>query len=94
LGIRELQQGVEDKARALSTLLARLDIAARECACVGDDTPDVPMMRKARLAVAVADAHPSAAAAAHFVTSARGGRGAVRETCDLLLEARNPATSG
>jgi 3-deoxy-D-manno-octulosonate 8-phosphate phosphatase (KDO 8-P phosphatase) len=94
LGIRHVRQGVVDKARALAEIVSETGVGEHEVACVGDDTPDVPMMRKARLAVAVADAHPSAAAAAHFVTSARGGRGAVRETCDLLLEARNPATSG
>jgi 3-deoxy-D-manno-octulosonate 8-phosphate phosphatase (KDO 8-P phosphatase) len=56
--------------------------------CVGDDTPDVPLLGRAHLAVAVADAHAAARAAAHWVTSAAGGRGAVREVCDLLLTAR------
>jgi 3-deoxy-D-manno-octulosonate 8-phosphate phosphatase (KDO 8-P phosphatase) len=94
LGIRHVRQGVVDKAQALAEVVAESGVRDDEVACVGDDTPDVPMLRRARLAIAVADAHPAAAAAAHFVTSARGGRGAVRETCDLLLEARNPATSG
>ena len=88
LGIRELQQGVDDKARALTTLLARLDIAARECACVGDDTPDVPMFKHAGLAIAVADAHADARRAAHRRTRLGGGAGAVREVCDWLLAAR------
>jgi 3-deoxy-D-manno-octulosonate 8-phosphate phosphatase (KDO 8-P phosphatase) len=55
---------------------------------MGDDTPDVPMLRAAALAIAVADAHPTAKAAAHWITTASGGHGAVRETCDLLLSAR------
>ena len=88
LGIRELQQGVDDKARALATLLARLDIAARECACVGDDMPDVPMFKSAGLAIAVADAHAEARRAAHRRTRLGGGAGAVREVCDWLLAAR------
>ena len=88
LGIREVQQGVEDKARALTTLLARLDIAARECACIGDDTPDVPMFKLAGLAIAVAGAHADAHRAAHRRTRLRGGAGAVREVCDWLLAAR------
>ena len=55
--------------------------------CVGDDTPDVPMLERAILAVAVADAHATARAAAHWTTPAAGGHGAVREVCDLLLTA-------
>jgi 3-deoxy-D-manno-octulosonate 8-phosphate phosphatase (KDO 8-P phosphatase) len=55
---------------------------------VGDDTPDVPMLERATLAVAVADAHPTAHAVAHWITPSPGGRGAVRDVCDLLLAAR------
>ena len=88
LGIREVQQGVADKAQALEALLARLGIAARECACVGDDTPDVPLLRRAGLAVAVADAHADARRVAHRRTRLGGGAGAVREVCDWLLAAR------
>jgi 3-deoxy-D-manno-octulosonate 8-phosphate phosphatase (KDO 8-P phosphatase) len=94
LGIRHVRQGIGDKAAALAELLGVLGVTAHQVACVGDDTPDVPILRQARLAVAVADAHPAAVAAAHLVTHAKGGRGAVRELCDLLLEARKPATSG
>jgi 3-deoxy-D-manno-octulosonate 8-phosphate phosphatase (KDO 8-P phosphatase) len=88
LGIRELQQGVEDKGAALDAVLARLGIPARECACVGDDTIDVPMLRRVGLAIAVADAHADARRAAHRRTRLRGGSGAVREVCDWLLAAR------
>lgn len=94
LGIRHVRQGVADKGAALDELLRALGMSAAETACVGDDTPDVPVLSRARLAVAVADAHPAAAAVAHLVTQAKGGHGAVRELCDLLLEARKPATSG
>ena len=58
------------------------------CAFVGDDSPDVPLLREVGLAFAVADAHPSARAAAHHTTRLGGGSGAVREVCDRLLAAR------
>ena len=90
LGIRHVRQGVTDKAAALDELMRETGVQAREVACVGDDTPDIPMLRKAALAVAVADAHPSAAAVAHWVTASGGGRGAVREVCDQLLRSRAP----
>ena len=88
LGIREVQQGVDDKAAALAGLLARLRLAARDCACVCDDMPDVPMMKQVGLAIAVADAHAGARRAAHRRTKLGGGAGAVREVCDWLLAAR------
>jgi len=88
LGILHVRQGVEDKGAALEALLVALHLPARHCTCVGDDTPDVPMLRQAGLAVAVADAHPDALAAAHRRTRAPGGAGAVREVCDWLLAAR------
>jgi 3-deoxy-D-manno-octulosonate 8-phosphate phosphatase (KDO 8-P phosphatase) len=87
LGIRHTRQGVADKGAELATLLHELGIAASETACVGDDTPDLPMLRAAGLAVAVADAHPAAKDEAHWITPSPGGHGAVREVCDLLLSA-------
>jgi 3-deoxy-D-manno-octulosonate 8-phosphate phosphatase (KDO 8-P phosphatase) len=88
LGIRHVFQGIADKRAALDALLAELGITADALACVGDDTPDVPMLECATLAVAVADAHATARAAAHWTTPSAGGHGAVREVCDLLLTAR------
>ena len=88
LGIRHVLLAAGDKGAALSGLLASLRIEPRQCTCVGDDEPDVPMLKLAGLAVAVADAHPRASAAAHRRTRHRGGRGAVREVCDWLLAAR------
>jgi 3-deoxy-D-manno-octulosonate 8-phosphate phosphatase (KDO 8-P phosphatase) len=80
--------GIEDKGLALAQLLATLGLQWAQCTCVGDDEPDVPMLQQAGLAVAVADAHPSAIAAAHRRTQLPGGAGAVREVCDWLLSAR------
>lgn len=89
LGIAEVHQGIADKARAFESLIKRLGIRATECACIGDDTPDVPLMRRVGVAFAVADAHVEARAAAHRHTRLRGGRGAVREVCDWILRGRS-----
>ena len=88
LGIEHVHQGIEDKRAVFRDLLERLGIEAAAVACVGDDAPDVPLLEAAGLAVAVADAHESARAAADYVTSRQGGRGAVREVCDLLVAVR------
>lgn len=93
LGVRHVLQGVADKLAAFQRLRGRLGISPRECACVGDDVPDVPLMHEVGLAFAVADAHPEARSAAHVVTRLAGGRGAVREVCDYLLEARRQAAA-
>ncbi|MGH8140905.1 MAG: KdsC family phosphatase [Steroidobacteraceae bacterium] len=93
LGIQQLHQGIEDKAGQFQQLIRTLAIPPEQCACVGDDLPDLPVMALAGLAVAVADAHPSALAAAHRHTRAPGGAGAVREVCDWLLAARGPPRS-
>jgi 3-deoxy-D-manno-octulosonate 8-phosphate phosphatase (KDO 8-P phosphatase) len=90
LGIRYLMQGVEDKLAVFMALRARLKFRPEECACVGDDVMDVPVMSAVGRAYAVADAHPDAHKAAHRSTTAAGGRGAVREVCDELLRARPP----
>lgn len=88
LGVRHVLQGQADKLAAFERLRSRLDMSPSACACVGDDAPDVPLMRKVGLAFAVADAHPDARSAAHVVTSLAGGQGAVREVCDYLLSSR------
>jgi 3-deoxy-D-manno-octulosonate 8-phosphate phosphatase (KDO 8-P phosphatase) len=88
LGIADVLQGIDDKLAAFERLRVRLGLARAQCACVGDDTPDVPVMRVAGLAFAVADAHEDAIAAADVVTRLRGGQGAVREICDRLVAAR------
>lgn len=87
LGIREIHQGIADKAQAFERLISRLDIAARACACIGDDTPDVPLMQRVGIAFAVANAHADARRAAHRHTKLPGGAGAVREVCDWILRA-------
>jgi 3-deoxy-D-manno-octulosonate 8-phosphate phosphatase (KDO 8-P phosphatase) len=88
LGVGHVIQGAGDKVLAFEKLRKRLKIEASESACVGDDSPDVPLMKTVKLAFAVADAHPEALRAAHVVTSLPGGGGAVREVCDYLLASR------
>jgi 3-deoxy-D-manno-octulosonate 8-phosphate phosphatase (KDO 8-P phosphatase) len=88
LGIRHVTQGAGDKLAALTKLTRKLGLSAGQCVCVGDDTPDVAILDAAGLGVAVADAHADALAAADVITSERGGKGAVREVCDWILQAR------
>jgi 3-deoxy-D-manno-octulosonate 8-phosphate phosphatase (KDO 8-P phosphatase) len=88
LGVRHLYQGVADKLGVFARLCARLKLTPAACACVGDDLPDVPLMRAAGLSFAVADAHREVRRAADIVTRLPGGRGAVREVCDHLLALR------
>jgi len=88
LGIRHVFQGVVNKSQSLERLLRKINITDTQVACVGDDTPDIPMFVRAAFAVAVRDAHPLALAAAHCTTTLGGGQGAVREVCDWLLAAR------
>jgi 3-deoxy-D-manno-octulosonate 8-phosphate phosphatase (KDO 8-P phosphatase) len=88
LGIRHVVQGAGDKLAALTKLAAKLGLPLEHCVCVGDDTPDAPILSAAGLGVAVADAHADALAAADLTTTRPGGRGAVREVCDWLIAAR------
>lgn len=87
LGIAHAHFGTEDKAPAAETTLANLGLNWSQAAAMGDDWPDLPMMRRAALACAPANAHSEVLARAHFVTTRQGGQGAVRELCDLLLTA-------
>jgi 3-deoxy-D-manno-octulosonate 8-phosphate phosphatase (KDO 8-P phosphatase) len=88
LGVRHVNQACSDKVAALRALTRKLGITPLDCACIVDDTPDLPLMSAVGFAAAVADAHPLVRAAAHWVSSAEGGRGAVRELCDAMLRAR------
>lgn len=94
LGIRLRALGRDDKLAALDELLAGSELADYgRVACVGDDVPDLAIMQVACVAIAVADAHPAVLAAAHARTALPGGHGAVREVCDLLVAARQRASS-
>lgn len=88
LGVDTIVQGCKDKVAALQTIAAKLHIPLKKCACVVDDTPDMPLMSSVGFAAAVADAHPLVIRAAHWVSATPGGLGAVRELCDAILRAR------
>jgi 3-deoxy-D-manno-octulosonate 8-phosphate phosphatase (KDO 8-P phosphatase) len=88
LGITRVFQGRLDKRPALEELLAAERIAPAQVCAIGDDLADIPALRHVGLAVAVADAVDEVRAAAHYVTRATGGRGAVRELVEMLLRAQ------
>jgi 3-deoxy-D-manno-octulosonate 8-phosphate phosphatase (KDO 8-P phosphatase) len=87
LRVKHLVFGERDKLAGYARL-AHLGFADAEVAYMGDDVNDVPLLARVGLAACPADARPEARAAAHFVAQAPGGRGAVRELCDLILRAK------
>lgn len=89
LGIRHLYQGQSDKLLAFGDLLDKLSLSADQVAYIGDDLIDWPVMAKVGLSVSVADAHPLIIERAKYATRIAGGRGAVREICDVILMAQN-----
>ncbi|HZX69538.1 MAG TPA: HAD hydrolase family protein [Rhodanobacter sp.] len=88
LDITHLYQGQVDKVACLRELLDALHLRTDHVAYVGDDLPDLAPMRMVGMAVAVANAHPWIVEAAHWQTRQRGGEGAAREVCDLILHAQ------
>jgi 3-deoxy-D-manno-octulosonate 8-phosphate phosphatase (KDO 8-P phosphatase) len=88
LGIAPVLQGRGDKLPAFEEVLALTGLRPEEVCAVGDDLPDLPVLRRCGLAVAVADACPELREVAHLVTTAPGGRGAVREAVEWLLKLR------
>jgi len=88
LGIELMMLGVEDKVEAYDSACQQIDCKDEHIAYVGDDLPDLPLIRRSGLGFAVADAAAEVRAAAHIVLRANGGQGAVREACERLLKAR------
>jgi 3-deoxy-D-manno-octulosonate 8-phosphate phosphatase (KDO 8-P phosphatase) len=88
LGMTFLRHGVSDKVLALDEVLREANVAADECSYIGDDVGDVEIMRRVGFAVAVADAADAAKQVAHLVTTITGGKGAVREVCEAILQAQ------
>src|SRR5206468_9741780 len=85
VGIGTVVQGAIEKMPAYRQILASTGLRPEQVCFVGDDIPDLPVLRNCGLAVAVADACPDVSADAHYVTRAPGGRGAVREAIELIL---------
>ena len=87
LGIEHARFGTEDKRPAAEEILETLGLTWNQAAAMGDDWPDIPMLRRAAFACAPANAHADVLTYAHYVTQRAGGYGAVRELCDVLLTA-------
>lgn len=87
LGIEHVHYGTEDKRPAAEQTLKALGLTWNQAAAMGDDWPDISVMQRCALACAPCNAHVEVKAVAHYITDARGGEGAVRELCDLLLTA-------
>ena len=88
LGIEFVRQGDPDKIEAFQQILKQAGVDENEVAFIGDDLTDIPLMQRAELAVAVADAAAETLSVAHYVTQTRGGQGAVREVVELILKSQ------
>ena len=88
LGITDLHMGVGDKLATLDAILAAKGLTRSQAGYMGDDTVDLPILTACGFSATVADGHPTLRRYVDYVTRATGGRGAVREVCDLVLAAR------
>ncbi|MEO8306159.1 MAG: HAD family hydrolase [Betaproteobacteria bacterium] len=88
LGVDRIVLGAEDKLTPWESLRGELGLAPSACAHIGDDLPDVPVFARCGFAVAVPHAPPFVRTQAHYVTERDGGRGAVRELCEMILAAQ------
>ena len=93
LGIQHLIQGREDKLTALAELRALVPVEMEQIAFLGDDLPDLPVMRRVGLGMAVATADSFVRQHAHGVTASAGGAGAAREFCELIMRAQGTLDS-
>jgi len=87
-GVAHFYQGVDDKLIAFNDLLIKMNIAPEEAAFMGDDIVDVPPMLRCGLAITVPSAPESVKQRAHYITQQKAGRGAVREACELIMQAQ------
>ena len=92
LGIKHLIQGAEDKRTALATLLQRTGLSASDCAAIGDDVLDLPILTRVAFAATVPEAPLIVREHVHYVTQTPGGRGAVRELAELILSGQGKLT--
>ena len=93
IGVTHLLQGIGDKLEAYQRLLRKLGMAEEETSFMGDDLPDLPVLRRCGLAFSVPDAPEIVRSHVHYVTAAQGGRGAAREACEFLMRARGTLES-
>lgn len=88
LNLIHVYQGVRNKIEAYEQILAELKLRHQEVSYMGDDWLDLPLLTRVGFSVTVADGVPEVKEAAHYVTERSGGKGAVREICDLIIEAK------
>ena len=87
IGIHSVFDAVPDNAKMVDKIVTKLGVPAENIAFIGDDLPDLSLMKRVGLSIAVADAHEVVRRHANWITAAGGGRGAVREVCEALLNA-------
>ncbi len=88
IGVSHLLQGADDKLDTYRRLLHKLRLAEEETSFMGDDLPDLPVLRRCGLAFSVPNAPEVVRSSVHHVTRTLGGQGAAREACEFLLRAR------
>ena len=88
LGIREVYQGIKDKEALCKELIQYKKLDKEQVCCMGDDLPDLPVFNQVGFSIAVADASSELREKADFTTKKKGGKGAVREVCELILKAQ------
>lgn len=93
LGVVHVIQGCTDKVAAFDDVIASLSITPAECAYVGDDVPDLTLLARVGVSIAVANAVAEVRNQCDYTTEAHGGFGAVREVCDMLLDASHRNTT-
>jgi len=89
LNVKHIVQGEENKLPALKAMAVALQLAPKQIAYIGDDMPDFDCLNYVGLSIAVNDAHPAILTLCDYITYTRGGFGAVRETCDLIMQSQN-----
>lgn len=89
LGVKYIYQGRENKLAAFNELLGLLSLKPEQVAYAGDDLVDIPLLRRAGLAIAVANANTAIMPYSHWITKVEGGKGAVREICEFILTAQD-----
>ena len=89
LGVDKVYLGVEDKKRKIVEICAELGLSLDQVAHIGDDLNDIPVMNVVGFPITVADAMENVLEIAQFVTEKKGGEGAVREVCDLMISAKD-----
>jgi len=89
LNVKHIVQGQEDKLPALKDMMTALNLTTEQVAYIGDDMPDFECMNYVGLSIAVNDAHPAIMNIANYTTQIRGGFGAVREVCDIIMQCQS-----